>query len=101
MYHSSENKGVYCGGIMRFAMIPFNSITPTSDEANEIVARQRKYIKELVANGTISEGLRMQYEMVLQAYESGKSGNCEFLSFPGSLIPDCKCFNYHRTVQYQ
>lgn len=75
---------------MHYAMIPFNSVTPTADEAAEIISRQRKHVEELVAKKEITEGLRAQYELVLQAYENGKSGNLELVAYPRFMIPGSK-----------
>ena len=68
-------------------MVPFNSVTQTLEEAEVIISKQRKLLEKLTIEGAISEGLRAQYELVLRAYESGKAGNCELITYPGLLIP--------------
>lgn len=88
---SAEKKGIHTAGIARISMIPFKSIPFTEAEAKKIIAHQRNHVESLLAQGNISEGLRAQYELVLQAYESGKSGSCELAAFPGFIIPGSEC----------
>ena len=73
-------------------MIPFNSVTSTPEEANEILKRQRKHVEDLFARGEISEGLKAQFELVIQTYESGKAGNLELVAYPRFVIPGSECF---------
>lgn len=81
---------MHCGGIARYAMIPFNAVTSTPREAEEIIARQREHVNALASKGEIPEGLKAQYELVLQAYESGKAGNLELVAYPKFVIPGSK-----------
>lgn len=72
-------------------MIPFNSVTSTPDEANEILQRQRKHVEDLFAKGVISEGLKAQFELAVQAYESGKAGSLELVAYSRFVIPGSEC----------
>lgn len=67
-------------------MVPFNLVTPTPADTKAIISRQRKRIEDLASIGTLSEGLRAQYELQLEAYECGKAGNCELVPFPNYVI---------------
>lgn len=71
-------------------MVPFYTITPEIEEAKIIIARQRKHVEELIAKGSISEGLKAQYKIQLEMYESGKDGNCELAPMPRFVIPNSK-----------
>ena len=56
---STERRGIYSGGIMRMAMVPFKSVTQTLEEAEAIIAKQRKLFEKLIVEGTNS---RKAYE---------------------------------------
>lgn len=75
LYLSSKQEGLFRMGLSGLAFTPLNTIVPKS-RAKELVSKQRKRIEE--RSNFLREGLREQYEIQLQALESGRGADIEF-----------------------
>ncbi|KAH8116713.1 GMC oxidoreductase [Phellopilus nigrolimitatus] len=78
----AENKGFLRLGISGFTFLPLSTVT-SPERALELVALQRKIIEERENAGTLSPGLKEQYELQLGKYERHEGGECELICFPG------------------
>lgn len=84
-FESAQGKGLHRLGLGCFTFVPLTTITSVPEDAHALIAQQRQRIESKIESGTLPPGLKEQYELQLQEFESGKGGDCELVSFPGTF----------------
>lgn len=66
--------------------------------AEALIADERQKINELIKSGAIDAGLKKQYDIQLETFESSTGGDCEYAIFPGWYDPTGSAKNTSHTM---